>query len=294
MDFDTERLKNTLDLCIIKKEEDKRSSSIAYSKSGKSYHGAHIGSDTNLLSISSEQVALLGAMQNNDFKIESVVTILETPDEKEIASPITIKILIDFARRTGQKIKYTIIDINENILLNTDDVSSLLPFYKPERTFLKKVVANTKIQSNKANFSGDSSDIINALKKYALLGIDKNLPRYDSASGYGSAVLTKSGKIYFSGQYSSFDKRLNVHSEMAAVISALMEKDTDITHIGLVSTKYKNEPTQMCGCCRQFLSEMINRFGMNIEIFLFAKDGDSYEKRSIEDYLPDNWSSKKW
>lgn len=293
MDFDTRRLKNTLDLCIIKKEEDKRSSSIAYSKSGESYHGAHIGSDTNLLSISSEQVALLGAMQNNDFQIENVVTMLETPDEKETASPITIKILIDFVRRTGQKIKYTILDTNENILLNTDDVSSLLPFYKPERIFLKKIETGIGIQSNKAQFE-KGSEIKNVLKKYALLGIERNLPRYDSASGYGSAVLTKSGAIYFSGQYSSFDKRLNVHSEMAAVISALMEKDADITHIGLVSTKYKDEPAHMCGCCRQFLSEMISRFGMNIEIFLFAKDSNACERRSIEDYLPDNWSSKKW
>jgi cytidine deaminase len=292
MDFDTERLKNTLDLCIIKKEEDKRSSSIAYSKSGESYHGAHVGSDTNLLTIFSEQVALLGAMQNNDFQIESVITMLETPIEKEIVSPIVIKILIDFARRTGQQIKYTVIDTDENVLFDTDDVSSLLPFYKPERVFLKKV-ENTKIESNKTQLE-ENSETKDVLKKYALLGVERNLPRYDSASGYGTAIMTKSGKVYFSGQYSSFDKRLNVHSEMAAVISALMEKDTDITHIGLVSTKHRDEPAHMCGCCRQFLAEMMSKFNINPELFLFAKDTDVYEERNISEYLSDIWTSKKW
>lgn len=294
MNFDTQRLKNTLDLCVIKEGRDNKSSSIAYSKSGESYHGAYIGSDTNLLSISSEQVALLGAIQNNDFKIEHVVTMLDTYNEKEVASPMTIKILIDFVRRTGQKIKYTVMDKNGNILFNTNDVSSLFPFYNPERTFLKKMDTNTEIKSNKAVLENNSSDIIGTLKKYALLGIERSFTTHDSGSGYGTAVLTKSGKIYFSGQYSSFDKRLNVHPEMTAVISALMEKDTDITHIGVVSTKHKNEPTHLCGCCRQFLAEMMNKFDIKAELFLFAKDTDVYEKRNINDYLPNLWTSKNW
>ncbi len=292
MDFDTQRLKDALNLCIIKKEEDKRIASIAYSKSGKSYSGAHIGSDTNLLSIFSEQVALLGAMQNNDFQIESVVTMLETPNEKEIISPIIIKLLIDFARRTGQDIKYTVIDREGNMLFNIDNISSILPFYKPERVFLKKV-ENTEIQSNKAKLPKDS-EIKDVLKKYAVIGVDRNFPRYDCASGYGTAVITKSGNVYFSGQYSSFDKGMNVHSEMAAVISAIMEKDTEITHIGVVSTKYTDSPAHMCGCCRQFLAEMMSRFNINPELFLFAKDTDVYEKRNMNEYLPDIWTSKKW
>jgi cytidine deaminase len=232
-------------------------------------------------------------MQNNDFQIESVITMLETYDKAETASPIIIKILIDFARRTGQQIKYTVIDIEGNILFSADDVSSLFPFYKPERTFLKKIDSSTETQSNKAQLKKDL-DIKGVLKKYAMLGVEKNLPRYDSASGYGTAVMTKSGKIYFSGQYSSFDKRMNVHSEMAAVISALMEKDTEITHIGLVSTKHKDEPAHMCGSCRQFLAEMMSKFNINPELLLFAKDTDVYEKRDMNEYLSDVWTSKKW
>lgn len=293
MNFELEHLKKTLDLSIIKGGKDNRTSSIVYSKNGESYCGAYISSDTNLLSISSEQVALMRAIQNNNFEIEKVVTLVEKSEKNETASPIVLKILIDFVRRTGQKIKYTVIGMDGNILFSTENISSLFSFYKPNLIKLKKIDDDTIVPSNKVKLKKDFQ-VEDVLKKYALLGIERNFPTYDSASGYGTAVLTKNNNIYFSGQYSSFDKRMNIHSEMAAVISAFMEKDVEITHIGIVSTKYKDKPTHMCGCCRQFLTEIMSRFNMDMQIFLFAKDTDRYETQNINTYLPNIWTSKNW
>ena len=131
------------------------------------------------------------------------------------------------------------------------------------------------------------------LKKYAILGVTRNFPQYDSASGYGTAILTKSGKIYFGGQYSSFDHRLGFHSEMTTIISSLMDGENDITHLGIVSTKYKDSPCDCCGICRQFISEMAVRYDWNLKIFNFALDTDDCRENSIKDYLPSQWSNKK-
>jgi cytidine deaminase len=131
------------------------------------------------------------------------------------------------------------------------------------------------------------------LKQVAKDAITKNFPTYDSASGYGAAVVTSEGNIFSSGQYSSFEKRLNIHAEMGAVLNSLMHQRKNIIALALVSSKFKDVPCEICGCCRQFLSEMSSRFNLNLTYYCFALETDAYKTYTLEELLPSPWSSLK-
>lgn len=287
------KLKKGLNFAVVKKNQKSgfgKTSTIAYSQGKREYLAGNLASDTNLLDITSEQSSLVLAVQNNDFKIDKVITLVEEINPQQVVSPLVLKILRDYEIRTGIKIRYTIIDIKGNILSDIEDISNLMSFYNPSiKPLVKTKISN--ISSNCINIR-DTKDIKSVLNKYAVMGIERNFPTYDSATGYGTAVLTDKNNIYFSGQYSSFDKRLNLHSEMTAVLSVLMSgKNEKITHLGLVSSKFKEEPCQICGCCRQFLLELIERCEFNIKFFCFAKDNDIFNEYSIDDLISNRWAS---
>lgn len=289
-----DKLKQNLDLCILKTTDPNRSVSIAYSMSGKEYVAGRVGSDTKLLDIPSEQAALILSVQNQDYRVNKILTLAENANEGFFVSPLVLKIIIDHGVRTGTAIEYTVIDLNENVLFHFDDVSQAMPFYKPALGQLSKTKGESAVGPNKIILNSNSeNDHIRLLKEYASWGIERSFPAYDSASGYGTAVIAKDNTLYFSGQYSGAGSS-SVHSEMSAVISALMDSNTEITHLGVVSTKFADAPCDMCGCCRQFLSEIMDRFKLDIEIYCFAKDTDEYRKYKISEYLPGQWTSKKW
>lgn len=289
-----DQLRQSLDLCILKTNDPNRTVSVAYSTGGKEYVAGRVGSDTKLLDISSEQAALILSVQNQDYKVNKVVTLVENPGEGFFVSPLTLKIIIDHGARTSTAIEYIVKDLDENILFHTDDATQAMPFYKLALKQLSKTKGEVVISPNKIILEPDSgNDYLELLKKYATRGIERSFPAYDSASGYGTAVITKDNTLYFSGQYSGAGSS-SIHSEMSAVISALMDSNTEITHLGVVSTKFADAPCDMCGCCRQFLSEIMDRFKLDIEIYCFAKDTDEYRKYKISEYLPGQWTSKKW
>lgn len=289
MAADLKKLKEWMGKSVLKKGP--RTASFAKSESGNLYFGAHVGSDTNLLDISAEQVALLRSVQNNDFGVKEVITMAE---ETEV-SPINIKVIVDYAIRVQRPIKYKILNANGTVFFETADVSKEVPFYKKENVVLQRVTGAKEISGNKlAAGVKTEEEAVRELKKYASLAINRNFPTYDSASGYGSAVMTEDGFLYWSGQYSSFEKRTNIHSEMGAVISAIMDGRPKIAHLGVVSSKYPDSPVQMCGCCRQFLAEMAAKFEFEPKIYCFSKDTDEMDIFSLENYLPKLWSSKKW
>lgn len=292
MEKELERLRDSLDLCITKSNQVTRTSSIAYSKSGRSYIGASIDSDTKITEISSEHAALTQSILSFDFKVYKIVTLTDNPILKEILSPLVGKVMVDYIIRTGNTLEYSIINTDGKLLFNIKDVRDLFPFYKPENKILTKT-QRLEISENKIKLS-NIEHIPSILKKYALLGIERNFPTSDNASGYGTAILTKDGTVYFGGQYSAFDKRMLVHSEMTTLLSACMEKNYDITHLGIVSTKYTDTPCNICGVCRQFISEMSIKLGLSIELHCFAKDTDISIMHTIDTYLPDSWTSKKW
>ena len=287
-----DKLKEYLNKSVVKKG--RKTASVAKSESGASYFGAYVSSDTNLLDISSEQVALMRSVQNNDFGIRNIVTITEWSEEMSV-SPINMKIMADYAARTQKSISYKLADTEGNIIFKTEDVIGEIPFYKKQNVILKKVAAPGEISENKSVLKEkDEKKVIETLKKFAVKGITRNFPTYDSASGYGSAALSEDGFVYYSGQYSSFEKRTNIHSEMGAVISAIMDGREKIARLGVVSSKYPDSPVQMCGCCRQFMAEMAAKLDFDPKIYCFSMDTDEYEVFSMEDYLPRLWSSKKW
>lgn len=276
------KLKTGLDLSITKDYAERRSS-LAVTANGREYLGALIGSDTHLMHIPSEQVALALSIASLDFPITEIITLTEK--ESPIFSPIALKIMIDYAIRTQVPLKYTL-RTEKELLYQVDDVRSVLSFYNPGSITISKIKEQYAPSRERANAS--------ELKKYALKGLDRNFPLYDRASSYGSAVYTKSGNIYYAGQYSSPDKRLNLHSEMVAIISAIMNGGKDITHIGIVSNKYPDSPCNMCGVCRQFISEISAKLGISPKLYCFAQNTNEFKEWSIKDYLPDSWSSKKW
>ncbi|MFA5841459.1 MAG: cytidine deaminase [Candidatus Paceibacterota bacterium] len=287
-------LKDGLALAVAKKTVvgvGSRTSTVAYSKSGRKYRGANIDSDTNLLNISSEQSALLLAVAHSDYLVEEVVTLVEK-DEGFIVNPFTVKTMIDFCVRTGGEIKYRVVNIDGKEIFSVPKVTEIIPFYKPHQNILEKVKGAVPSES-KAPFQ-TSIPVPDQLKKYAVEGLGKCFHTYNNASAYSTAVLTEDSVIYYSGQYSSFEKRGGIHSEMAAPILALMDGKTKIVALGLVSTKFTDTPCEICGCCRQFLAEISSKYDLSINLYCFAKDTDEFKQYTLDELLPNQWSSKKW
>lgn len=282
-------LKSALGLCIVKENSSERSASVAYAASGNIYAGALVEGDTNLMTIPSEHVALARSTVSNDFPITKVVT-LHAGEAPFSVSPIVVKILADYAARTGTPIAYSVVGAGGATLFGTEDARDLFPHYAP----ITIDISRTKQAYSPNKRKTPNIDIAAELKAAAIEGLTRNFPLYDTASGYGTAVLTKDGTLYFGGQYSAPDKRLGLHSEMTTLLSAFMDGATDIAAIGLVSTKYKDEPCNMCGICRQFVAEMSAKFGFAAELYCFAKDADESNVYTIEHYLPSSWTSKKW
>jgi cytidine deaminase len=291
MQNELETLKVALDLSIMKKVDAERTSSIAYSQSGEQYTAGLVESDTNLMNIPSEHTALAFSILSNDYRVNKVVTLAELPKKNEAASPIVLKILADYAARSKTTLEYSVIAPDGSTLFHVNDILTVFPFYRPDPIELERTSQKQTLNWKQAP---KGADIPSILKEYAIKGLAKNFPLYNFASGYGTAVLTKSGKIYFGGQYSSPDKRLALHSEMTVLLSALMNNERNITHLGLVSTKYTDEPCNMCGICRQFVSEMESRFGFKLTIMCFAKESETFSEHTTSDYLPSTWTSKKW
>ena len=279
-------LKNALSLSV-EKDLTEATASIAYSLS-KAYIASSIASDTNFLSISSEQASLALSVLQNDYTVNSVVTLVET--NKVGVSPVIIKYIVDHTTRTDIPIAYKIINKEGGVLFEIDNASKLVPFYTPPQINLRKI-KNLKLETNIVN-----AKIKNPLdlKKFAISGIERNFPLYDNASGYGTAISTKSGKIHFAGQYSKMGRSLGIHSEINALISAISHNDRDIECIGVVSTKYLDTPCDMCGICRQLVTEIFAKLDISPKIYCFAKDTDEFKEHILEEYLPSAWTSKKW
>ncbi len=286
--YDVEALRHHRNRCIVKAKTQMRATSFATTTGGRSYVGAMIESETNLLAISSEQSALVQSTAANDFPVRSMVT-MATGDALFTLSPIVVKLLIDYRMRTQHPLLYQVIDDEEKTLFQIDDVLALIPWYQPAPIVLART--SQPFSSNVFTGHNGGNDIETVLRRYAREGIQRNFPLYDGASGYGAAVMTASGTIFCAGQYSSPDNRLGLHAEMVAMIAAFMHGETEIVALGVMSSKHTEAPCDMCGMCRQFFSEMAVRFRMNAEIFCFASENDMVRRYHIDDYLPSAWTA---
>jgi hypothetical protein len=99
-----------------------------------------VESYNHILDITSELSALILSSQVNDYKIKEVVTMIHTDKESKLfVDPSVLKLLADHSIRSGNQIRYSVFDINENKIFETNNVSLNIPYYKPDVELLKKV-----------------------------------------------------------------------------------------------------------------------------------------------------------
>ncbi len=274
------QLKETLKLSWFKRETTKFNSASAAITDSRVHFSGLMESRTHLLDITSEHGAVSLAVSRKDPYIKAIITIIDGEFEE---NPLIFKILGDHSRRTGVPIKYSVFDVNGKQVLNLD-VSEK---YKPSPKPLDKI----KTWTPQHNFiSLDSSqDTITQLRNAALLGMETHFSS-DTKTSYGSAVLAN-GKFYFGGVYSSFDHRLNLHSEMVASLGAIMDGNREIEMVGIISNKFVDSLPHMCGCCRQFFSEIQEKNKKPITLIVFSFDGKQIFQTTLDEYFPSSWSS---
>ena len=293
MEIRPKALRDKLDLAVAKKGTAFRSVTVASSDSENAYWSGSIASDTHLLDISSEQAALYLAVAARDYETAALTTMVEDTLSHSFPSPLVLNILIDYERRVERTLTYTVVDHKGARLFESNNLTSLVPFYNPPYQSLALVSKKHPVEHNWT--TEQERDVMpRALKAYAQEGMERYFPSKDSGSAYGASARTNDGTIFFAGGWSSFEHRTNIHPEMGAVITALMNGKHALTDIGVVSTKYNDTPAELCGTCRQFIAEINARFKLDIHIHCFALKNDSIHSYAIEEYLPHPWTSKKW
>lgn len=265
-------------------------SAHALSRSGRSYTGYRASSHTHMHDISAELMALIAAVHANDPVIESMEG---TSAAQAGVSPLVLKILADHGARTGVAIRYRLND-PDGELFKTDDTGTTLPGYVSPGKFLPFLSKRAVSDARRTSHATEEADIAKELKACALLGIERNFPKYEGASGYGAAVRTDVGDIYFGGQYSAFDQRLGVHAEMGVISRALSEGARAITHIGIVSSKFPDSPASPCGCCRQIIAEVARETARAPRIYLFASRTEEMQSFALDELFPVQWTNEKW
>ena len=256
-------------------------SSVAITKTGKYYSGL-LESQTHLLDITSESAALALAVANKDPLVEEVITVVDGLFE---LNPLVIKMLIDHGARTGKKIAYQVFDTSGNNVFNQSKV--VYQGYNPEGREIQKV----KEWIPETN--GFTLDMKKSINEQLFVGAIKGCETHFSSgtkSLYGAAVVA-AGKMYWAGAYSMFDKRLMLHAEMVAALTAFADGKRDISHVGAISSKCETVPVEMCGCCRQFFVEIQQQTNQPIKVISFSYDGKKVKERMLSEYLPDPWTS---
>ena len=106
---------------------------------------------------------------------------------------------------------------------------------------------------------------------------------------YGAAVLTKSGKIFNAGQYSSFNHITSIHAEMGAIVTATMMGELDIISLALAGSEDVETLPRSCGVCLQFIKEHSKRTGLDIEIISASLDGKLVDIKKISEITENFW-----
>lgn len=107
----------------------------------------------------------------------------------------------------------------------------------------------------------------------------------EGGTRYGAAVLTSSGKIFTSGQYSTWNHITNIHAEQGALLIATMAGEPYILALAVASTGI-DEVTRPCGVCRQIIYEHATQIHRNFEVLMARRDGRGYEHRLVSELLP--------
>lgn len=287
--MDTVALSHALSLSLPESLK-QRAGSVATSASGASYAAGRVGSQTHLLDIPSELAALVRAVHANDCCITEVATLAEGASSP---SPLVLKILADHGARTGLPIRYSLRDAAGTAVFETPDARAAIPAYRSPLPVLASLVSRRPDAPKRVLAGPPPADIERQLRDAAVAGCARNFPTREGASGYGAAVLTAEGMLYFGGQYSDPGERLGVHAEMAVLLNVLMDGARNITHIGIASSKFPDTPASPCGACRQFIAEMSRAYGFSPKLCVFASAGAASASYTLPELLPVQWSNKK-
>lgn len=108
---------------------------------------------------------------------------------------------------------------------------------------------------------------------------------------FGSAVLTKKGNIYSSGQYYSDTLSLTLHCEQAALAHAAAHGEYEIVAIATVGNPPvgPRESIYPCHMCKQLLWESSLRSKQNTLLILLDKQGNILEKLNLLDIINYPW-----
>ena len=267
----------------LKREKtDCNTGSVAITKDNAHASGI-FESRTHLLDVTSEQSALALAVSRKDPKVSKVISVVEG---EFLLNPIVVKVLGDHARRTGMPIAYEVYDTQEKRLFSCKDIAA---HYNPRSDVLPQIKGWQPGQN--WLLIDAKKDVLTQLKDAAVRGMETHFSA-GTNSRYGAAVKV-GNKIYFGGVYSSYDHRLNLHAEMVAALAAIMDGHRAIEQVAIISNKFVSEVPHMCGCCRQFFSEVQEKTGKPISIAAFSFDGKQKFEAKLNEYLPSGWSSGK-
>lgn len=136
----------------------------------------------------------------------------------------------------------------------------------------------------------------NDLCKVALEGIANAFTGTNKLEDFriGSAVLTKRGNIYSSGQYASDTHSLTLHAEQAALAHAAAHGEYEIVAIATTGNKTAggDKPIYPCHMCKQLLWESYLRSKENTEILICNTEGLVLEKFTILDVMSHPWPTQ--
>lgn len=128
------------------------------------------------------------------------------------------------------------------------------------------------------------------LMQAARAALSQSFLTKEGGTRYGAAVLSNSGQIFTSGQYSSWNHVTNVHAEQAALVIATMSGQSDIVALAVASTSA--EPVaRPCGVCRQVMVEHAARIHHDFDVLMGYRSNDRFELRRVSELLPQSWNA---
>ena len=224
----------------------------------REYYSGKWGSKTHLLTHPSELGAILHATSALDPKINEIITMV---NQNHFTSSI-IPLLESHAARTGNEIQYRVYTREGNKLVNQT--------ISPHHAFLNPSQFWKEWSSRPFSIPFEPSKPLDQqLYDAAIAGMRAHFGTKEKFTHYGAAV--KAGeRIYFTGVYSNPDERMGMHPEMGAALLARMDGQDQIDAVGVVSEKFVDKPTSMCGLCRQTYAEIVEGQKQDVKLFTFS------------------------
>ncbi len=125
--------------------------------------------------------------------------------------------------------------------------------------------------------------MINIEKKQELadLAVEMRKRSYVPYSHYavGTALLTKSGKIYTGCNIENAAYPVTICAERTAMFKSISEGDKDFEAIAIATEDGAGYP---CGSCRQVMAE----FSLDMDVILADRDGQITVESTVSELLP--------